>query len=196
MSVTPETPQSRIEKWLAVLAGVEGITPEEPQSRVEKWLAYIAENGGGGSGGTTDHTELSNRDAAGQHPMSAIEGLVSALSSLENGITTTAETSVTLTHRSTTVITGAPTALTVSLSAPVSGKDYLTGLIFKAGESFTLTETAPEGYSIVWSDTPGWTAGNVYEVIYRCLWIADGNGKVMISAKFSEVTVPQPEVSE
>lgn len=31
--------------------------------------------GGGGSGGTTDHSQLSNRDAADQHPMSAITGL-------------------------------------------------------------------------------------------------------------------------
>ena len=47
MSVTPEAPQSREEKWLAVIAGVEGIEPEEPQSRIEKWLAYIAEHGAG-----------------------------------------------------------------------------------------------------------------------------------------------------
>ena len=31
MSVTPETPQSREEKWLAVIAGMDGIEPEEPQ---------------------------------------------------------------------------------------------------------------------------------------------------------------------
>lgn len=30
---------------------------------------------GGGGGGTTDHRALSNRDAADQHPMSAITGL-------------------------------------------------------------------------------------------------------------------------
>ena len=45
MSVTPETPQSRKEKWYVVIAGVTGIEPEEPQSREEKWLAYIAEHG-------------------------------------------------------------------------------------------------------------------------------------------------------
>lgn len=43
--IEPEEPQSRIEKWLAVIAGIEGIEPEEPQSRIEKWLAYIAEHG-------------------------------------------------------------------------------------------------------------------------------------------------------
>lgn len=53
MSELPEAPQSRVEEWLAVIAGMEGIEPEPPQSRVEKWLAYIAEHGGGGSGGGT-----------------------------------------------------------------------------------------------------------------------------------------------
>ena len=40
MSVTPEIPQSREEKWLAVIARIAGIEPEDPQSRSEKWLAY------------------------------------------------------------------------------------------------------------------------------------------------------------
>ncbi|GMO63731.1 MAG: hypothetical protein Ta2A_11050 [Treponemataceae bacterium] len=35
---------------------------------------------GGGGGGTTDHRQLSNRDAADQHPISAVAGLASALS--------------------------------------------------------------------------------------------------------------------
>lgn len=35
---------------------------------------------GGTGGGTTDHTQLSNRDAANQHPLAAIAGLVVALS--------------------------------------------------------------------------------------------------------------------
>lgn len=51
MSELPETPQSREEEWLALIAGMEGIEPGAPISRVEKWLAYIAENGGGGGGG-------------------------------------------------------------------------------------------------------------------------------------------------
>lgn len=194
MSVTPETPQSRIEKWLAAIAGVEGVDLEEPQSRIEKWLAVIYEQGGGG--GTSNHTELSNRDAAEQHPMSAITGLAAALASLEDAVAPTAETTVTLTHRSTKIVTGTPTALTVNFAAPVSGKDYITGLNFIAGADFVLTENAPEGYSIVWTDTPTWTEGKAYEVIYRCLWLEDGNGNIMISAKLSEADVPQPEVSE
>lgn len=46
MAIIPEDPQSRIEEWLALIAGQTGIDVEEPQSRVEKWLAYIAEKGG------------------------------------------------------------------------------------------------------------------------------------------------------
>lgn len=58
MAIIPEDPQSRIEEWLALIAGQTGIDVEEPQSRVEKWLAYIAEKGGGGSwdGVLTDRT--------------------------------------------------------------------------------------------------------------------------------------------
>lgn len=52
------------------------------------------EPGGGGGGGTTDHTQLTNRDAANQHPISAITGLQGALDSkateayVNNAITT------------------------------------------------------------------------------------------------------------
>ena len=192
MSVTPETPQSRIEKWLALLAGMEGVEPEEPQSRLELWLAYIAENGSGG-GGTSDHTRLSNRDAAEQHPIEAITGLASALAALEENVAAAESTEVTMTNRKTYAVPGTPAALTVNLSAPTAGKEYLVGINFIAGAGFVLTENAPEGYSIVWPDEPTWTEGKVYEVLYRCLWLTDGNGKVMISAKFSEVNVPQPE---
>ena len=162
MSVTPETPQSREEKWLAVIAGFKDIEPEEPQFRIEKWLAYIAEHIG---------------DA-------------------EEKTVVTTDTAVTLNPHETKIITGAPTVVTVTLSAPTVGKDYLTGVTFIAGANFALTETAPEGYSIIWPDLPTWTEGKLYEVIYRCLWLTDGNGKTMISAKFSEADVPQPEVSE
>lgn len=41
-------------------------------------------NQGGGSGGTTDHRQLTNRDAADQHPMSAIAGLEDAMAAKAN----------------------------------------------------------------------------------------------------------------
>lgn len=62
--------------------------PEIPASETERINAELAdheeridalEQGGGGGGGTTDHRQLSNRDAANQHPISAITGLQSAL---------------------------------------------------------------------------------------------------------------------
>lgn len=40
----------------------------------------VGPQGPKGDPGTTDHTELTNKDAANQHPMSSITGLVSALS--------------------------------------------------------------------------------------------------------------------
>lgn len=53
------------------------------------WLIWDTDSGAyveselplpaGGSGGTSDHSKLINRDAAGQHPMSAVTGLVEAL---------------------------------------------------------------------------------------------------------------------
>lgn len=39
----------------------------------------VEQSGGGGTGGTSDHTKLENRDADDQHPMSAITGLTDAL---------------------------------------------------------------------------------------------------------------------
>lgn len=40
----------------------------------------------GGGGGTSDHRQLSNRDAANQHPISAISGLADALSGKQDAI--------------------------------------------------------------------------------------------------------------
>lgn len=40
---------------------------------------WTAPSSSGGSGGTTDHSALSNRDATGQHPISAITNLQSTL---------------------------------------------------------------------------------------------------------------------
>jgi hypothetical protein len=49
----PDSPADREETYLATIAGETGVElPEEPKSRKEQYLAYIAENGGGGGGGT------------------------------------------------------------------------------------------------------------------------------------------------
>lgn len=42
---------------------------------------------GGGGGGTSDHSQLSNRDAADQHPVSAITGLQTALNGKQDTLT-------------------------------------------------------------------------------------------------------------
>ena len=45
-------PESREEKYLAVMSGMTGVTlPEKPESRIEEYLAYLVENGTGGGGG-------------------------------------------------------------------------------------------------------------------------------------------------
>lgn len=46
---------------------------------VSNWGGGGSGGGGGGTGGTSDHRDLINRDAADQHPMSAIVGLEDAL---------------------------------------------------------------------------------------------------------------------
>ena len=97
-------------------------------------------------------------------------------------------TNITLVANDTIIVPNAPTALTVTLSAPTAGVDYLTGIVFKAGAGFALTDTAPTGYSIVWEDEPTWTQGTIYEISYRCLWLDDTNGDTIISAKYAEVT--------
>lgn len=46
---------------------------------IQKIIELEQKVNSGGGGGTTDHTQLINRDAANQHPMSAITGLSTAL---------------------------------------------------------------------------------------------------------------------
>lgn len=102
-------------------------------------------------------------------------------------VTSAESATATLKNYDTTVLPGTPTAVAVTLPTPSAGNDYLVGLIFKAGASMTFSDTAPTGYAIKWDSNPTWTSGKVYEIIYRCLWLTDGNGDVVISAKWSEV---------
>lgn len=104
-------------------------------------------------------------------------------------VTPSSSASITLTEDDTVYLTNVPTALSVTLPAPKQGRDFLCGVNFKAGAGFALTETAPTGYSVHWETAPGFFEGTIYEIIYRCLWIKDGNNKYIISAKCSEVNL-------
>lgn len=73
----------------------EGVTVEEPTPVDPTYDAYqalleeiqkIIEGGGGGGSSTTDHSKLTNRDLADQHPIDAITGLNSAIASLQTSI--------------------------------------------------------------------------------------------------------------
>lgn len=57
----PNAPITRKEIYLSAIAGNTGDVPEYPITREEQYLAAILENGGGGSGGTTDYERLSNK---------------------------------------------------------------------------------------------------------------------------------------
>ena len=116
--------------------------------------------------------------------MGKINALNSSIAEITPTLNKSADTTFTINANETHIVTGTPTALNVTLAAPAADKDSMYGLMFKAGASFALTDTAPTGYSIVWCDEPTWTEGTVYEIIYRYLHI-DG----IISAKFAEVEV-------
>ena len=49
--ITLDAPETRIERFLAADAGVEGIPLDEPVTRIEKYLYKIAQGGGGSGGG-------------------------------------------------------------------------------------------------------------------------------------------------
>ena len=53
-----------------------------------KTLKEDGAGGGGGSDGTTDHSALTNRDAADSHPMAAITGLSSKIADVDRDLDT------------------------------------------------------------------------------------------------------------
>lgn len=55
-------PESRIESYLANIAGLGNAAPSSPQTRIEYLLSLIAAGGGGGGGGgTTNYDLLTNK---------------------------------------------------------------------------------------------------------------------------------------
>lgn len=69
------------ELWEQAIASIGplGALETEDKSNLVAAINEARQIGGGGSGGTSDHSKLSNRDAADQHPMKAITGLEAAL---------------------------------------------------------------------------------------------------------------------
>lgn len=49
--ITLDAPETRIERFLAAAAGMDGITLDEPETRIERYLYKIAQGGGGSGGG-------------------------------------------------------------------------------------------------------------------------------------------------
>lgn len=71
----PDVTPTQAEQLLAKIGDMSALETEAKDSLV----AAINEAAQTGGGGTGDHSKLKNRDAADQHPMSAITGLASAL---------------------------------------------------------------------------------------------------------------------
>ncbi len=95
---------------------------------------------------------------------------------------------VTLHHNETAVISQTVSTVAATLAIDSEPAEFVAGLTFRAGANMSLTDTVPEGFSIVWENEPTWTQGTVYEVLYRCLWVTDGSGDYIVSALYTEVT--------
>lgn len=68
-----------VEQLTAKVGNLDALKTEDKSSVVAAVNEIWASGGGGTGGGTTDHSKLTNRGAADQHPMSAITGLEKAL---------------------------------------------------------------------------------------------------------------------
>lgn len=73
----PDVTATQAEQLQAQIGDLADLETESKDNLVAA-INEAAQSGGGG-GGTADHTKLKNRDAAEQHPMSAITGLEAAL---------------------------------------------------------------------------------------------------------------------
>ena len=58
--ITLDAPETRLERFLAAAAGVDGITLDEPDPRIEKYLYKIAQGGGSGGGVFVVNLSLTN----------------------------------------------------------------------------------------------------------------------------------------
>lgn len=93
----------------------------------------------------------------------------------------------TLNNRETAAFENPITNINVSLAAPVKGEDYSCGVNFTVLQDFVYSESVPSEFVIRWRELPSWIEGNVYEIIYRCLWVKDSDGKYIITALWNEL---------
>lgn len=105
-------------------------------------------------------------------------------------ITKTAQSDVILTNHDTVVFTEQKNMINVEfdISADDDDVDFITGIIVKPYSNFIFRYTEPEDFSVVWQDgAPQFDGGSVYEISFRCLWIENTNGSIIISGKWSKV---------
>ena len=79
---TAEPPSEPAKTWFTKIQAEIGNLEDletDGKSNLVAAINEVAQSGGVGTGGTSDHTKLKNRDADDQHPMSAITGLTDAL---------------------------------------------------------------------------------------------------------------------
>lgn len=135
-------------------------------------------DGQGGGGGTSDHTQLTNRDAENQHPMSAIIGLVTALAA--KGTYSKPNTGIPYADLAAAVQASLGRADTALQTAPVSSVNGKTGVVnlvpadLGIGSMFQLKGSKP-----TYADLPstGNTIGDVWYVVADSvgyIWLNDG----------------------
>lgn len=148
----------------------------------------------GGGSGTSDYDDLTNRPQINSVTLTGNKSFSDlGLDEVEvplYTVTTAESATATLKNYDTTVLPGSPTTVALTLPTPAAGNDYLTSVIFKAGasgDSMLFNVTRPtEDYALVWATEPTWTSGKIYEIIFRCLWLTNGSGDIVISAEWSE----------
>lgn len=105
-------------------------------------------------------------------------------------ITKTTDRDATLTNHDTVVFTTQMSGINIDfdISEDEDSTDYLTGFLVKPYGSFIFQYSVPENFSLVWQDgAPLFESGGIYECSFRCTWIEDSSGNIIISGKWSRI---------
>lgn len=83
----PDNQLTRIEQYLAKIAGLDAVLPDVPLTRIEQYLDYIAKNGGGASGDyplvksyTAESATTGQFDLNFDKPLKAVRVLITGVS--------------------------------------------------------------------------------------------------------------------